>query len=147
MHSMVLPLLLNFMKKKDYSNLSKILAVIALITIMLGGYILNRRKSHVNEATKLPYYNVTLEQVPDGTFSARTKTSFLHIELTVTVQDHQIKDIKIIESEGIDSQTAKPILEKIKQENKTAVQAIKGAELGSLVYISCVDSALYKAIN
>ena len=114
---------------------------------MLGGYILNRRKSHVNEATKLPYYNVTLEQVPDGTFSARTKTSFLHIELTVTVQDHQIKDIKIIESEGIDSQTAKPILEKIKQENKTAVQAIKGAELGSLVYISCVDSALYKAIN
>lgn len=135
------------MKKKDYSNLSKILAVIALITIMLGGYILNRRKSHVNEATKLPYYNVTLEQVPDGTFSARTKTSFLHIELTVTVQDHQIKDIKIIESEGIDSQTAKPILEKIKQENKTAVQAIKGAELGSLVYISCVDSALYKAIN
>ncbi len=135
------------MKKKDYSNLAKILAVIALITIMLGGYILNRRKSHVNEATKLPYYNVTLEQVPDGTFSARTKTSFLHIELTVTVQDHQIKDIKIIESEGIDSQTAKPILEKIKQENKTAVQAIKGAELGSLVYISCVDSALYKAIN
>lgn len=135
------------MKKKDYSNLAKILAVIALITIMLGGYILNRRKSHVNEATKLPYYNVTLEQVPDGTFSARTKTSFLHIELTVTVQDHQIKDIKIIESEGIDSQTAKPILEKIKQENKTAVQAIKGAELGSLVYLSCVDSALYKAIN
>lgn len=135
------------MKKKDYSNLAKTLAVIALITIMLGGYILNRRKSHVNEATKLPYYNVTLEQVPDGTFSARTKTSFLHIELTVTVQDHQIKDIKIIESEGIDSQTAKPILEKIKQENKTAVQAIKGAELGSLVYISCVDSALYKAIN
>lgn len=135
------------MKKKDYSNLAKILAVIALITIMLGGYILNRRKSHVNEATKLPYYNVTLEQVPDGTFSARTKTSFLHIELTVTVQDHQIKDIKIIESEGIDSQAAKPILEKIKQENKTAVQAIKGAELGSLVYISCVDSALYKAIN
>ena len=135
------------MKKKDYSNLAKILALIALITIMLGGYILNRRKSHVNEATKLPYYNVTLEQVPDGTFSARTKTSFLHIELTVTVQDHQIKDIKIIESEGIDSQTAKPILEKIKQENKTAVQAIKGAELGSLVYISCVDSALYKAIN
>ena len=135
------------MKKKDYSNLAKILAVIALITIMLGGYILNRRKSHVNEATKLPYYNVTLEQVPDGTFSARTKTSFLHIELTVTVQDHQIKDIKIIESEGLDSQTAKPILEKIKQENKTAVQAIKGAELGSLVYISCVDSALYKAIN
>ena len=62
------------MKKKDYSNLAKILAVIALITIMLGGYILNRRKSHVNEATKLPYYNVTLEQVPDGTFSARTKT-------------------------------------------------------------------------
>lgn len=135
------------MKKKDYSNLAKILAVIALITIMLGGYILNRRKSHVNEATKLPYYNVTLEQVPDGTFSARTETSFLHIELAVTVQDHQIKDIKIIESEGLDSQTAKPILEKIKQENKTAVQAIKGAELGSLVYISCVDSALYKAIN
>ena len=32
-------------------------------------------------------------------------------------------------------------------ENKIAVQAVKGAELGSLVYISCVDKALYNGIT
>ncbi len=99
------------MKQKDFSTLAKVLAVIALLSIMLGGFIVKRRKNRINEATALPYHNIELQQVPDGTFTARTETSFLHVELAVTVRDHKIKNIEIIESEGLDSATAKPILE------------------------------------
>lgn len=134
------------MKKKDFSALAKAMAVVALISVMLGGFIISRRKNQVREVTNLPYHNVELEQVPDGIYTARTETSFLYVELAVTVQNHKIVNIKVTESEGLDSVPAKPILDKIIQENKTAVQAIKGAELGSIVYISCVDSALYKGI-
>ena len=63
------------------------------------------------------------------------------------VENHKIVEIKVIEADGIDAVPAKPILDKMIAENKIAVQAVKGAELGSLVYISCVDKALYNGIN
>lgn len=135
------------MKQKDFSTLAKILAVIALLSIMLGGLIIKRRKNRINEATKLPYHNIELQQVPDGIFTARTETSFLRVELAVAVSDHKIANIEIIESEGLDAVPARPVLDKMIRENKIAVQAVKGAELGSLVYISCANSALYNAIS
>ena len=133
--------------KKDYSSWAKALAVIALLSIMAGGFLITRRKNHLAEATKLPYHNVSLEQVPDGFYKARTETSFLHVELQVQVESHKIVKIEVIEADGIDAVPAKPVLDKIITENKTAVQAVKGAELGSLVYISCVDKALYDGIT
>ena len=133
--------------KKDYSSWAKALAVIALLSIMAGGFLITRRKNHLAEATKLPYHNVSLEQVPDGFYKARTETSFLHVELQVQVESHKIVKIEVIEADGIDAVPAKPVLDKMITENKIAVQAIKGAELGSLVYISCVDKALYNGIT
>ena len=132
--------------KKDYSSLAKVLAVIALLSIMFGGFLTTRRKNQLAEATKLPYHNISLEQIPDGFYKARTETSFLHIELQVQVENHKIIEIKVIEADGIDAVPAQPVLDRIIAENKIAVQAVKGAELGSLVYISCVDKALYSAI-
>ena len=132
--------------KKDYSSLAKVLAVIALLSIMFGGFLTTRRKNQLAEATKLPYHNISLEQIPDGFYKARTETSFLHIELQVQVENHKIIEIKVIEADGIDAVPAQPVLDRMIAENKIAVQAVKGAELGSLVYISCVDKALYSAI-
>ena len=132
--------------KKDYSSLAKALAVIALLSIMAGGFLITRRKNHLAEATKLPYHNVSLEQVPDGFYKARTETSFLHVELQVQVESHKIVKIEVIEADGIDAVPAKPVLDKMITENKIAVQAVKGAELGSIENISYVDKALYNAI-
>ena len=74
-------------------------------------------------------------------------SSFLHIELQVQVENHKIIEIKVIEADGIDAVPAQPVLNRMIAENKIAVQAVKGAELGSLVYISCVDKALYDGIT
>ena len=68
------------------------------------------------------------------------------MELQVQVESHKIVKIEVIEADGIYAVPAKPVLVKMIAENKIAVQAVKGAELGSLVYISCVDKALYNAI-
>ena len=72
----------------------------------------------------------------------KTYTTFLHVQLNVKVENHKIQDIEVLECEGIDGETAKPILQTMIQENKVVVPAIKHAELGSLVYISCVSCAL-----
>lgn len=129
--------------KKNWNVYAKILAVVAVLFLMAGGWLIARRKANITEAAKLPFYNVELSEVEDGEYYGKTYTSFLHLQLKVFVQNHTITNIEVIESEGIDSETAKPILQDMIAQNKVVVKAIKGAELGSLVYISCVDGALY----
>jgi uncharacterized protein with FMN-binding domain len=65
----------------------------------------------------------------------------------VIVENHKIKDILVLENEGLDGETAKPILQEMIAKNSTIVPAIKKAELGSLVYISCASSALSQSQN
>lgn len=127
----------------NINKFSKILAVFAVIFIMFGGYLISKQKARTTEIKKLPFHNIKLENVEDGTYHNRTETSFMIVELDVVVENHQFKDIKIIESEGVDCESAKPIVKEMIKQNKTVVPAIKGAEMGSLVYISCVDGALF----
>ncbi len=130
-------------KRKAGSEMSSILMVIALISLMAGGYLIARRKARIKEAARLPFYKIEMSQVADGEYYGKTYTSFLHLQLNIIVENHQLKDIQVLENEGIDGETARPIIQKMIEENSVVVPAIKGAEIGSLVYISCASSALY----
>ena len=125
--------------KPDYS---KFLMIAAIIFIVFCGYLIARKKIQLREAASLPFYKVELEQVADGTYSGKTYTSFLHLQLDVKIENHKIADITVIENDGIDGEKARPIIQKMIEQNSIVVPAIKGAELGSLVYISCVSTAL-----
>ena len=115
---------------------------VALVCLMAGGYPIARRKMRFREAASLPFYKIELSQINDGTYEGKTYTSFLHLQLNVTVEDHKLKSIDVLENEGIDAETARPIIQKMIEQNAVVVPAVKGAELGSLVYISCVSCAL-----
>ena len=71
----------------------------------------------------------------------------MHVQLSVTVQNHTITDIKIIENKGSYGQKAKQIVQSMLEENKTVVPLIKGDEIGSLVFISCADNALQNGLE
>ena len=127
---------------RNIDGLSKALMAVALVCLMAGGYLIARRKMRFREAASLPFYKIELSQINDGTYEGKTYTSFLHLQLNVTVEDHRLKSIDVLENEGIDAETARPIIQKMIEQNAVVVPAVKGAELGSLVYISCVSCAL-----
>lgn len=131
-------------KKQKYAkpDYSKFLMFAAIIFIVFCGYIIARKKIQLREAASLPFYKIELEQIADGTYSGKTYTSFLHLQLDVKIENHKITDIIVIENDGIDGEKARPIIQKMIEQNSVVVPAIKGAELGSLVYISCVSTAL-----
>ena len=131
-------------KKQKYSkpDYSKFLMFAAIIFIVFCGYIIARKKIQLREAASLPFYKIELEQIADGTYSGKTYTSFLHLQLDVKIENHKITDITVIENDGIDGEKARPIIQKMIEQNSVVVPAVKGAELGSLVYISCVSTAL-----
>ena len=130
------------MKKNIMTDVSKFLMIAALIILMAGGYMINRKKLQIREAANLPYYKIELSEIEDGIYPGNTQTSFLHLELEIQVENHQIKDIKVLKNDGLDGEKARPIISEMIAQNKIVVPAIKGAERGSLVYISCVSTAL-----
>ena len=109
------------MKKNRMNDFSKFLMLAALIILMAGGYIVNRKKLQLREAANLPYYKVELSEIEDGIYT---------------------KDIKVLQNDGIDGEKARPIIHEMIAQNKIVVPAIKGAERGSLVYVSCASTAL-----
>lgn len=124
------------------TDLSKFLMIVALILLMAGGYVINRKKLQLREAANLPYYKIELTEIEDGIYTGKTQTSFLHLELEIQIENHKIKDIKVLQNDGLDGEKARPIINEMIEQNKIVVPAIKGAERGSLVYISCVSTAL-----
>lgn len=120
-------------------------AIATIVFVMICAFLIHRHRSQFTEAAKLPFTQINLEEVADGTYTGKTYTSFLHLQLEVTVKDHCITAIDVIENDGIDGETARPILQKMIEENKIVVHAIKGAKIGSMVYISCVSTALKNA--
>lgn len=130
------------MKKNKMNDFSKFLMLAALIILMAGGYIVNRKKLQLREAANLPYYKIELSEIEDGIYTGKAETSFLHLELEINVENHQIKKINILQNDGIDGEKARPIIDEMIAQNKIVVPAIKGAERGSLVYISCASTAL-----
>jgi uncharacterized protein with FMN-binding domain len=130
------------MKKNRMNDFSKFLMLAALIILMAGGYIVNRKKLQLREAANLPYYKIELSEIEDGIYTGKAETSFLHLELEIQVENHQIKDIKVLKNDGIDGEKARPIIDEMIAQNKIVVPAIKGAERGSLVYVSCASTAL-----
>ena len=130
------------MKKNRMNDFSKFLMLAALIILMAGGYIVNRKKLQLREAANLPYYKIELSEIEDGIYTGKAETSFLHLELEILVENHQIKDIKVLQNDGIDGEKARPIIHEMIAQNKIVVPAIKGAERGSLVYVSCASTAL-----
>ena len=134
-------------KKKTTVSIAMLLMYFTVVFVMFCSYLIIRHKNQVLEAKNLPFYNTPIEAVADGTYSAKTYTKFLHLQLEVTVQNHQLYDIKVIENKGSQGQKAEPILQEMIKQNKVVVPAIKGEELASMVFISCVDSALYSALS
>ena len=130
------------MAKTHKTDFSKYLMIVALICLMAGGYIVSRKKIQLREAANLPFYKIELSEIEDGTYTGKTETSFLTLELEIQIENHKIKDIKVLQNEGLDGEKARPIIQEMIGQNKIVVPAIKGAERGSIVYISCVSSAL-----
>ena len=129
-------------KRNTKNDISSILMLVALVCLMAGGWYIARKKARFKEAASLPFYKIELSQIADGEYEGQTMTSFLHLRLLVTIENHQLKNIEVLENDGLDGETAKPIIQEMIKQNKVVVPAIKGAELGSLVYISCVSTAL-----
>jgi uncharacterized protein with FMN-binding domain len=71
----------------------------------------------------------------------------MHVQLDVSVADGKLTKIDIIENEGAYGKKVAPILDTMIAQNTSVVTAVKGEELASIVFVACVDDALYQGLT
>lgn len=120
-----------------------IIICIALTFVM---YMQHRKRNYYKQAAQLPFYNVQPADVADGTYRGKVYTNFMHVQLDVTVADHKLTKIEIIENEGAYGKKVAPIIDRMIAQNTSVVQAVDGEELASIVFVACVDDALVKGL-
>lgn len=131
----------------NWKKYEKILLIVAFVVMVFGVFIRIRQKNHIQEAVRLPFYSVDLNDVPDGIYYGKTYTQFMHFQVEVEVENHVLKNIRITENGGSQGIKAQEVVDRMIAENKVKVQIAEKDELGSLVVISCVDSALYNGLD
>ena len=110
-------------------------------------YMQRRTRNYYKQAAKLPFYNVQVQDVPDGTYRGKVYTNFMHVQLDVTVNDGKLTAIEIVENEGAYGKKVAPIIDEMIEQNTSVVTAVKGEELASIVFVACVDDALYQGLS
>lgn len=131
--------------KLGSKTLRTVLIVICVILSFIM-YMQRRTRNNLKQAAKLPFYNVQPAQVPDGTFHGKVYTKFMHVQLDVSVQEGRLTKIEIVENQGAYGKKVQPLLDEMIAQNNTVVPAIKGDEIGSIVFIACVDDALFNGL-
>ena len=137
------------MQSKSNRN-SKILRTILIIICVVLTFIMymqRRTRNYYKQAAKLPFYNVQVQDVPDGTYRGKVYTNFMHVQLDVTVNDGKLTAIEIVENEGVYGKKVAPIIDEMIEQNTSVVTAVKGEELASIVFVACVDDALYQGLS
>lgn len=131
--------------KLGSKTLRTVLIVICVILSFIM-YMQRRTRNNLKQAAKLPFYNVQPAQVPDGTFHGKVYTKFMHVQLDVSVQEGRLTKIEIVENQGAYGKKVQPLLDEMIAQNNTVVPAIKGDEIGSIIFIACVDDALFNGL-
>ena len=134
-------------KANSFSKIITPVLIILCVILTFMMYMQKRTKNYYKQAAKLPFYNVRPQEVADGTYRGKIYTQFLHVQLDVSVANGHLTKIEIIENEGSVGKRVEPILDEMIAQNDSVVTAIKGEELASIVFVACVDDALFKGLS
>ncbi len=134
------------MKFRFDSKIVQTVLIVICVILTLIMYTQRHKRDFYKEAAQLPFYNVQPANVQDGTYRGKAYTRFLHVQLDVTVSDHKLTKIEIIENEGSCGKKVAPIIDRMIEQNNSVVEAVEDEELASIVFVACVDDALRKGL-
>lgn len=125
--------------KKGVKVLLIILGIIAVIVV--GAYLMMKNTADKALAS-IVFEDVDMSQTADGTYYGETNAGMVFVKVAVTVENHAIKSIDIIEHKNGKGAKAEAITDTIIAANNYDVDVVSGATLSSKAVKSAVSKAL-----
>lgn len=125
--------------------LRRIVIYVSAFIITCGIIFFLMMKQEEKAISNLTYQEINMNEIEDGTYSGRCYTTFIKVEVEVTVKNHVIQDIKLLKHEnGLGNKAENMIPEMIKN-NTYDVDTISGATGSSKIIRKAVNNALKTA--
>lgn len=113
-----------------------------LFGIMIGLFILNIKNQSDSIIKNLVMNPITLETVPDGSYTGSYSITPVEVEVVVTVQNHQIISIELVKHNNGLGSKAENIINSVIQEQSLDVDVISGATVSSTTILKAIEVAL-----
>lgn len=130
-------------------RIGKILLVIGcVIGIMVGGFrlMMNGQVGKMYEQLDA-VATVALGNVKDGIYEGAAETPLIKVTVEVTVQDHKLKDIRLLRHENGQEAPAEAMIPDMLLRNTSEVDAVSGATMSSKAIRAAVRDALAKGAS
>lgn len=136
------------MKKKHV-----IIAVIC-IAVVIGGYYgikgirsLIDLKNYQKQVNDIAISEVDLNKVPDGTYTGKSDVLWVGAEVKVTVKDHKITAIDLVNHRNERGASAEVLPAKVVEAQSLKVDIVSGATASSKNILKAVENALESGIK
>ena len=119
-----------------------VISVLLVIGLFAGGLYLKSIRDYKAKVNALTFDEIDLTKVEDGVYEGRCDTGVVRARVQVTVRDHRLESIELLEHENGRGTPAEAILAQMVQDQTTAVDAVSGATCSSKVIRKAVENAL-----
>ena len=118
------------------------ISALLVIGIFAGGLNLKSNSDYKAKVDALTFDEIDLTKVEDGVYEGQCDTGVVRARVQVTVRDHRLESIELLEHENGRGAPAEAILAQMVEEQTTAVDAVSGATCSSKVIRKAVENAL-----
>ena len=119
-----------------------VVSALRVIGLFAGGLYLKSIGDYKAKVNALTFDEIDLTKVDDGVYEGQCDTGVVRARVQVTVRDHQMESIALLEHENGKGTPAEAILDQMVQNQTTAVDAVSGATCSSKVIRKAVENAL-----
>ena len=118
------------------------ISMFLIIGLFAGGLYLKSIGDYKAKVAALTFDEIDLTKVDDGVYEGQCDTGIVRVRVQVTIRNHQLESIELLEHENGRGTPAEAILDQMVQNQTTAVDAVSGATCSSKVIRKAVENAL-----
>ena len=134
------------MNHQDNKAVLIVISALLVIGLLAGGLYLKSIGDYKAKVDALNFDEIDLTKVVDGVYEGQCDTGVVRARVQVTVRDHRMESIELLEHENGRGTPAEAILGQMVQEQTTAVDAVSGATCSSKVIRKAVENALVEGL-
>ena len=134
------------MNHQDNKAVLIVISALLVIGLFAGGLYLKSIRDYKAKVAALAFDEIDLSKVEDGVYEGQCDTGIVRARVQVTVRDHRLESIELLEHENGRGTPAEAILGQMVQEQTTAVDAVSGATCSSKVIRKAVENAITEGL-
>jgi uncharacterized protein with FMN-binding domain len=128
------------MIKKRYIILLVLVLLIVAISIMMWAFT-QRAQQGLEQLSSMTISDPHLARLSDGVYRGEYAVFPVKVIVEVTVRDHMITNINLIEHRQGQGKAAEALIPRIVQEQRVTLDVVSGATYSSLVLLKAVEHA------